>query len=186
MTAYPARGRASSSECEKQCSSGWAWNYITGLYRGEQAPTVPPGGPQFISLGFLVVIPAACAIIFLLLTSFQNQPASFHGSFLMGGAVFFAITHGIFMLRVSLGYLYAQHDLVRYLVALTAVLLSVSVFGFLRIGISALLVIPLAGSLAAFVMYCLGRSAGFTSYVDLMRAKRLYLLERRAKTGGTA
>lgn len=178
MSDYPIRNQYSRGALEAKCLEGWAGEYIAALYNGKRSSELPPGGLKFVGLGALIVVPVSSMIIYLMLTLFSHQPPAFHGKFLMGAALTSAAVHSFFMVRVTLGYLYAQQDLVRYLIGLVALSTGILIFG-LRYGISTLALLPAVGALTAAFMHALARSTEFTKYAELMRAKRLYLLKIR-------
>jgi hypothetical protein len=100
---YSFKKWISPTASKTTCLEGWADEYIAELYSGKRASSLPPGGPHFVALGVLAVIPVASLSTYLILTLFIHQPLEFQGKFFMGsGAVFIAI-HCFFMGRVTLG-----------------------------------------------------------------------------------
>jgi len=179
MIFYPTRKQINAAEYQERCIDSDAWHLIHSVATGKRAVLFPPGGLYFGLVGFLVVIPVAAIVFFLMLTLFSSKSDAFIGSFLFVSALSSAAIHCGFMLSVSLGFIYAQQDLVRYLWGLVAITSGCLVYGLLVSASSTYLLLPLVGSVVAVLMLRLAKSLPFTLYADLMRTKRVYFKHKK-------
>jgi hypothetical protein len=181
MILYPTRNRLSKDDYRTSCVDGEAWKLIDSIATGKRAVVFLPGSLAFGSVGFLGIFPGALLLSFVLLSMLQATPASVQGSFIFIGATITTVIHCAFMFRVSLGHLYAQQDLVRYLKVLLAASCGFIFYSLLQgLGFGYLL-LSIAAALLAGLVLRLSRSVSFSLYADLMRVKRLYLQERDAR-----
>lgn len=182
MTFYPARKQMTVDTYRERCFGNEVWQLIDDLMNGRRVMFFLPGSLSFGAVGFLIIIPAISIFLLLLDTSFKNETPAFQGIFMMASGAVFVITHGIFMMLVSLGLLYAQHDLVRYLSVLKTLTLLCLVYGFFASAQTFILFFSAVGFATATFMSYLARSLSFTLFADLMRVKRLYYQHKKQQT----
>lgn len=182
MILYPTRTRLSKDDYQASCVGGEAWNLIDSISTGKRALIFLPGSLTFGTVGFLGIFPAAALLSFILLLVLSATPASAQGNFIFFGATVATIIHCALMLRVSLGFVYAQQDLVRYLQVILAISCGSIVYGILKGSTFGYLLLPIFATLLAAFLVRLSRSTNFSLYADLMRVKRVYLRQRSAQT----
>lgn len=182
MIFYPTRKQISIETYRERCVGGEVWQFIDDLMNGRRMMLFLPGSLSFGAVGFLIVIPAISIFLLLLDTSFKNETPAFQGIFMMASGVVFVTTHGIFMMLTSLGFLYAQQDLVRYLSVLKTLSLLCLMYGFFASAQTFVLLLSAAGFATATLMSYLARSLSFTLFADLMRVKRLYYQHKKQLT----
>lgn len=187
MSQFPIRGQVTVDDYRAQCRSSDWWMVFHEVFSGQRGHVIPPGGVHLILLGMLIVVVAGGVIVFLMASLLAEPTMQVWGAVVFSITMVMPLTHCAFMLPVSLGFLYAQQNLVYYLSALFGIVLGVCVYGVYKIAAgdvraveSIFLVISLAASLT---MLRLSRSLRFTLYAEFLRIKRIYIqeLKKQAK-----
>lgn len=183
MNRFPVRGMITVDEYRVQCLSSDWWTIFQAVFSGHKTLVFPPGGVQFIFVGLLIVVVGGGVVSFLNVSLLASSSPPIRASFLFASALVTPVIHGGFMMSVSLGFIYAQQNLVYYLTTLFSLVLGVSVYGAYKIYsgdvqliASALLI---ASLVSALTILLLSRSSGFTRYAEFSRVKRIYMQENR-------
>jgi hypothetical protein len=178
MILYPTRNQISKKDYQAKCVGGDVWELIHLIATHRKFIRFPPGNLSFGTVGFLGSFPGFILLIFLYSTIFRTKPMDFRGYFMAFGIAFVVLLHGLFMLRVVLGQVYAQQDLVTYLRLMFAMCCGFIVFALLK-GVSlGYMLFPLAATILAGFLFWLSRSASFTSFAEFTRVKWIYMTER--------
>lgn len=96
---------------------------------------------------------------------------------MVAGVVAVILLHGSLMLRALLGHIYAQQDVVTFLLLLLATCCGFTAYAFIKGVPAGLTLLPILATVLAAFVFSLSRSANFTLFAELMRVKRLYLKE---------
>lgn len=181
MSQFPIRGQVTVDDYRAQCRSSDWWAVFHEVFSGQRGYALPPGGVHLILLGMLIVVVAGGVIVFLMASLLAEPTMQVWGAVVFSITMVMPLTHCAFMLPVSLGFIYAQERLVYYLAGLFASVSGLCIYGTynLFIGdVDLIELIPLIVSLlVALAMLLLSQSAGFTSYAEFLRVKRIYIQE---------
>ncbi len=181
MISYPTRAQVTPRAYRDQCVNGEVWQLIDSISKGNLFLAFTPGGLALGTVGFLGNFPGLALILFLQFTTFQNEPIDFRGYFVVIGILGVVLTHGVLMLRVLLGQVYAQQDLLLYLKLMLATCCGFTAFALVK-GLSfSDTIFPLAATALAAFLFWLSRSVSFTLFAEIMRVKLIYLKERDEK-----
>lgn len=174
MSKSVASGEAEYREYVKTTAT---WQLIDDLIHLRKMMRWLPGSNSGVAIGFLIVVPVS-AWMTVLSEIFQDEPPETHVAQIWALGMLSAVIHGSFMFCMSMGFIWGQKYLIRYLWVvqfLSMIFLGVAIY------IKAppfVIGFAVAGwTVAAFIL-SLARGKMFTVYAEIMRVKRIYMQDR--------
>jgi hypothetical protein len=172
------RGSSLDAEYREYVKNTPTWQLIDDLIHLRKIMRWLPGSTSGVAIGFLIVVPVS-GWMTVLSEMFSDAPPETHVPHILALGMLSIVIHSSFMFCVSMGFIWGQKNLIRYLWCLqflSLIFLGVAfyikappfVVGFAVVGLA---VAVLMGSLA--------RGKMFTVYAEIMRVKRIYMQERR-------
>lgn len=172
------RGSNLEAEYREYVKTTATWQLIDDLIHLRKMMRWLPGSNSGVAIGFLIVVPVS-AWMTVLSEIFKDEPPETHVAQIWALGMLSAVIHGSFMFCMSMGFIWGQKYLIRYLWVvqfLSMIFLGVAIY------IKAppfVIGFAVAGwTVAAFIL-SLARGKMFTVYAEIMRVKRIYMQERR-------
>ena len=172
------RGSSFEAEYREYVKTTPTWRLIDDLVHHRKVMLWLPGSTSGVGVGFLIVVPVS-AWLAVLLGIFKGEPPETYLPHLLAFAALSVVCHSCFMFCMSMGFIWGQKYLIRYLWGLqllSLIFLGTAIYAKAStwvIGFSAL------GLAVAAVMGSLARGKMFTVYAEIMRVKRIYMQDRR-------
>jgi hypothetical protein len=172
------RGSSLDAEYREYVKNTPTWQLIDDLIHLRKIMRWLPGSTSGVAVGFLIVVPVS-AWVMVLSEIFKDAPPETHVPHLLALGMASVVIHCSFMFCTSMGFVWGQKYLIRYLWCLqflSLIFLGVSfyikappfVVGFAVVGLA-----------VAVFMGSLARGKMFTVYAEIMRVKRIYMQDRR-------
>lgn len=171
-------GTSFEAEYREYVKTTPAWALIDDLVHGRKVMLWLPGSTSGVGIGFLIVVPVV-AWLMVLSEIFKDAPPETYVPHLLAFGALSVVSHSCFMFCMSMGFIWGQKYLLRYLWVLqflSLIFLTVAIYAKAQPFVIGFAAVGLA--VAAF-MWSLARGKMFTVYAELMRVKRIYQQDRR-------
>jgi len=172
------RGSNLEAEYREYVKTTATWQLIDDLIHLRKIMRWLPGSNSGVAIGFLIVVPIS-AWMTVLSALFKGEPPETHVAQIWALGMLSIVIHCSFMFCMSMGFIWGQKYLIRYLWVvqwLSLIFFSVAIY------IQAppfVIGFAVAGwAVAAFIL-SLARGKMFTVYAEIMRVKRIYMQDRR-------
>ncbi|WP_097458703.1 hypothetical protein [Mangrovitalea sediminis] len=173
MSAYPERGRTTKADYLDQWKDSEFWALACDLQSGERILFRPPGLAGTVAVPMLSLLAYVFLSISFASLFFRDATMPVRAGIIFGGPFIPLVIQAVIIGRLSLGFMFAQQDLVRFQ---TALLIAVAALFFLNIAENTSQlshVFDLLAVAAAYLAKRLSTGIGVTSYATLIRLKRL-------------
>ncbi len=172
------RGSSLEAEYREQVKNTPTWQLIDDLIHLRKIIRWLPGSISGVAIGFLMVVPVS-AWVAVLSEIFKDAPPETHVPHLLAFGMLSVVIHSSFMFCISMGFIWGQKYLIRYLWCMQLVSLIFLAVAFYIKAPTLVIGFALVGWLVAVFIAGLARGKMFTVYAEIMRVKRIYMQERR-------
>jgi hypothetical protein len=172
--------RRSSLEAEyrEYVKTTVTWQLIDDLIHLRKVIRWLPGSNSGVAIGFLIVVPIS-AWMTVLSALFKGALPETHVAQIWALGMLSIVIHSSFMFCMSMGFIWGQKYLIRYLWVvrlLSLIFLGIAIYvkaSPFVIGFAA------AGFVVSAFILSLARGKMFSVYAEIMRVKRIYMQDRR-------
>lgn len=172
-SAYPERGRTTKADYLDQWRDSEFWKLACDLQSGRRMLFRPPGLAGTVAVPMLSLLAYVFWGISIADLFFSDAIMPVRAGVIFGGPLIPLVLQAVIIGRLSLGFMFAQQDLVRFQ---TTLLIAVAVLFFLNVAENPSQLSDIFGFVAVAAAYLarrLSSGVGVTSYATLVRLKRL-------------